>query len=182
MKNKKFYIAKVLVIILIFVSYTHMVYEIASSRKMKETIKYIQVPKYYAVIDTVYLDAKKENSIHGSNTLSYVEEELKSLNIKFADIVTAQSIIESGSFTSDIYLKANNCFGMRLAKQRPTTAIGEYKGYAKYKNLRDCLIDYALWQQNNIGNINTSEQYLKLLERIYAEDKNYTDKINKTLK
>ena len=71
---------------------------------------------------------------------------------------------------------------MRLAKQRPTTAIGEYKGYAKYKNLRDCLIDYALWQQNNIGNINTSEQYLKLLERIYAEDKNYTDKINKTLK
>ena len=60
MKNKKFYIAKVLVIILVFVSYTHMVYEIASLRKMKETIKYIQVPKYYEVIDTVYLDAKKK--------------------------------------------------------------------------------------------------------------------------
>lgn len=145
------------------------------SHEERQQIHYVKVSKPYIIHDTIYISKEEQQS--NCKALEYVESELKSLNVRFVDIAVAQSIIESGSYTSDVYTKANNCFGMKLAKQRPTTAIGEYKGYAKYKNVRDCLIDYALWQQNNLSGINTDEDYLKLLERVYAEDKDYINKI-----
>jgi uncharacterized FlgJ-related protein len=175
--NKKYSLMANIMLVVIMVGLCSIWLASMVSRK-EGKIHYVKVSKPYIIHDTIYI-SKEEQQQSNCKTLEYVESELKSLNVKFVDIAVAQSIIESGSYTSDVYTKANNCFGMKLAKQRPTTAIGEYKGYAKYKNVRDCLIDYALWQQNNLSGINTNEDYLKLLERVYAEDKDYINKIRK---
>lgn len=176
MKLKKKYsiMANTMLIAIMVGLYSIWLISMVSHKETEPKVQYIKLYKPYFVHDTTYISRDKRKE---SKTLEYVEHELKSLNIRFVDIVVAQAIIESSSFKSEICIKANNCFGMKLAKQRPTTAIGEYKGYAKYKSLRDCLIDYALWQQDNISGINTNKEYLKLLERIYAEDKNYTNKL-----
>jgi uncharacterized FlgJ-related protein len=71
---------------------------------------------------------------------------LKGMNLKFYDIVYAQAIIETGHFTSNIFKNGNNLFGMKVARQRPTTAIGEYKGHAKYESWEESVMDYALFQ------------------------------------
>ena len=168
--------ANIMIIVIMVGLYSIWLASMVSHKEESQQIHYVKVSKPYLIHDTIYI-SKEELKHNDSKTLDYVECELKSLNVKFVDIAVAQSIIESGSYTSDVYTKANNCFGMKLAKQRPTTAIGEYKGYAKYKNLRDCLIDYALWQQNNLSGINTNEGYLEFLERVYAEDKDYINKI-----
>ena len=167
--------ANIMLVVIMVGLYSIWLASMVSHKEGKQQIQYVKVSKPYIIHDTIYIS--KEEQKQSSKALEYVESELISLNVRFVDIAVAQSIIESGSYTSDVYTKANNCFGMKLAKQRPTTAIGEYKGYAKYKNVRDCLIDYALWQQNNLSGINTNEDYLRLLERVYAEDKDYINKI-----
>lgn len=174
--NKKYSLmANIMLVVIMVGLYYIWLASMVSHEEERQQIHYVKVSKPYIIHDTIYISKEEQQS--NCKSLEYVESELKSLNVRFVDIAVAQSIIESGSYTSDVYTKANNCFGMKLAKQRPTTAIGEYKGYAKYKNVRDCLIDYALWQQNNLSGINTNEDYFKLLERVYAEDKDYINKI-----
>lgn len=109
-----------------------------------------------------------------------VKQELIKLNIQNVDVVYAQILIESGNFTSNIWKNNNNCSGMKLARTRPTTAIGEDFGHAKYKNFRDGLIDIALWQSCYAKNL-SQEQYLKVIGEIYAEDENYLTKIRAKL-
>jgi uncharacterized FlgJ-related protein len=174
--NKKYSLMANIMLVVIMVGLYSIWLASMVSHKERQHIHYVKESKPYIIHDTIYI-SKEDQKQSNCKDLEYIESELKSLNVKFVDIAVAQSIIESGSYTSDVYTKANNCFGMKLAKQRPTTAIGEYKGYAKYKNIRDCLIDYALWQQNYLSGINTNEDYLKLLERVYAEDKDYINKI-----
>lgn len=109
-----------------------------------------------------------------------IKQELIKLNVQNADIVYAQILIESGNFTSNIWKNNNNCSGMKLAKTRPTTAIGEEFGHAKYRNFRDGLLDIALWQSCYARNL-TQEQYLKVIGEIYAEDELYLSKIKSKL-
>lgn len=105
-----------------------------------------------------------------------IKQELINLNVQNVDVVYAQILIESGNFTSNIWKNNNNCSGMKLAKSRPTTAIGEEFGHAKYRNFRDGLLDIALWQSCYARNL-TQEQYLKVIGEIYAEDENYLTKV-----
>lgn len=113
-------------------------------------------------------------------TPELLKKEIESLKIQHPDIVFAQCQIESANFTSNIWKQNNNCVGMKLAQTRATTAIGEQFNHALYKNWRDCLIDYSIWQMAYAKNL-SKEEYLQLLHEIYAENKNYVTLIKQKL-
>lgn len=124
------------------------------------------------------------NIVYGSiiNKLSYHEVYYTIIKneIKFPNIVFAQSLIETGHFTSDLLHAENNLFGMKYPRSRKTTSSGMSKsGYASYEKWSDSVKDYSLWQKSVLKNKKdiTEEEYLSLLSRIYAEDKNYVNKI-----
>lgn len=103
---------------------------------------------------------------------------LEGFNIKFIDIVIAQSILETGNYESDIFIETGNLFGMKPAKLRPYTHYGVHRGHADYKgNWKLSVIDYALWQAREAKNVKTEEQYYFLLSKMYAEDPDYISKL-----
>ena len=101
------------------------------------------------------------------------------LKVKYPHIVLSQFIIESGNYTSKIFLENNNPFGMKLSWNRATTALGIKNGYAYYSNLRDAIIDYAFMQSSYYRSAKTEEDYYILLQKSYAEDKEYINKVRK---
>lgn len=103
----------------------------------------------------------------------YIEE----LNIQFPDIVYAQAVIESGGFESSIYKDNHNLFGMKCARSRPYTHIGENRGHAQYVNWKMSVLDYALYQAAYLRELRTEEQYYEYIGNHYAEDPNYVTKI-----
>lgn len=105
---------------------------------------------------------------------------LTKLNVKFPNIVKAQIILESANMTSNRALYDNNVLGLKVAKQRPTTAINS-SGHAIYNSIEDCIIDYALWQSQNAFRCKNDNDYLNLLQRIYAEDENYRRKLKQII-
>jgi flagellum-specific peptidoglycan hydrolase FlgJ len=62
-------------------------------------------------------------------------------------LIVAQSVLETGWFTSPVFREGNNAFGLRLPRIRPTTAIGTFQGHAAYNSLADCVHDYFLRQR-----------------------------------
>lgn len=102
---------------------------------------------------------------------------MKKLNMKFYKIVYAQAVLETGHFKSDSFKNGNNLFGMKVAKQRPTTAIGEYLGHAKYSSWKQSVMDYALYQSKYLSKIKSKEEYFSYLQKNYAEDPGYIKKI-----
>jgi uncharacterized FlgJ-related protein len=62
-------------------------------------------------------------------------------------ILVAQAMHETGNFTSPVFYRNNNAFGMRLAQKRPTTAIGDpdKDNYANYDSIEDSVEDLKLW-------------------------------------
>jgi uncharacterized FlgJ-related protein len=107
---------------------------------------------------------------------------LKEWNIKFPDIVYAQAIIESGNFGSFVFKENNNMFGMKLARIRPTTALGLKHNHAYYEKWQHSLLDYALYQSYYLDKIRTREEYLDYLCSNYAEATHYCEAIERTLK
>ena len=104
--------------------------------------------------------------------------------VMYQDIVILQSRLETGYYTSDIFLNANNLFGMRYPSRRYTVATGIYKEHAQYAHWSDSVIDYALWQQYylsrgyRLGGEIDSDFYLVFLNCIpYAEDRRYVSKL-----
>jgi uncharacterized FlgJ-related protein len=117
---------------------------------------------------------KETESVSLTHVLLY--EQINQKNIKFPDIVFAQAVLESGHFKSPLFINQNNLFGMKVPKKRETTATNKgNKGYAKYIDWDSSIDDYLLWQQFTLKNKSelTKDQYMSLLSRIYAEDKNY---------
>lgn len=104
--------------------------------------------------------------------------------VLYQDIVILQSRLETGYFTSDIFINGNNLFGMRYPSRRPTVATGIYKEHAQYAHWSDSVIDYVLWQRyyqsrgyRLEGEID-SGFYLVFLKSIpYAEDPRYVPKL-----
>lgn len=67
--------------------------------------------------------------------------------VEHPHIVYAQAILETGNFTSAIFLENNNLFGMKHPRQRETLSLGHNRGHAKYKSWQDSVRDYAKWQE-----------------------------------
>ena len=57
-------------------------------------------------------------------------------------LVLAQSALETGYWSSPVFLTGRNAFGLRLARVRPTPAVGIFEGHAAYNSLRDSVADY----------------------------------------
>jgi len=130
------------------------------------TLKSINNPKIITKLvndETEIMIVDRYNEFSDKKFVNYLIE----LNIKFPHIVYAQAIKES-NFNSNIWYENNNPFGMKVARSRPTTRIGENRGHAIYRNWRAAVIDYALLQAAFMRKIKTEEQYYEYLGLSYS--------------
>lgn len=102
------------------------------------------------------------------------------LRLEHPDIVMAQTIEESGHYSSALHIEGNNCTGMRVPSARPTTAVGTLYGHARYESVRDCIVDYALWQSSYAKGL-TRDEYFALLDRTYAAKEGYSDRLRRII-
>jgi len=132
---------------------------------------------------------------------------LEKYRVKVLHVVFSQSLLETGFFTSPIYKKNKNPFGMKVSKRginidpksQEFIKCGCYdKVHACYRTYEDAVKDFKMWQDdrlkayaNKFGREPvTDEQYLHFLNNIvidnklyrYATDKRYTIKVRTILK
>jgi uncharacterized FlgJ-related protein len=153
-----------------------------SHKNEMESLKYYK--HYYSELKN-----EKDSLINIISIINQTEEfdeselvlMITGLNLLYPEVVIAQSKIETGNYTSDIFKSTGNLFGMKPARNRPYTHYGEYKGHADYLgNWRLSVIDYALWQSKEASksSVKSVEEYLTLLKiKGYAEDNDYISKI-----
>jgi len=98
--------------------------------------------------------------------------------IQAPEIAFKQAQLETGGFTSELFIVAKNVFGMRYARVRDTYAIGEYKSHAYYNTWISSVKDYALWQAWYIEKGHDLNDYFAFLKDVgYATDKKYINKL-----
>ena len=124
------------------------------------------------------------NMNHDKFSEEKLEKEIKSYNLKYPYIVHAQSILETGHWTSPIYKENNNLFGMRQAKQRPNVALGTKNSHAYYSNWKKSLEDYVLYNASYLFREvdDTEDEYYAYLDKAYAEAKNYSGTLKEIVK
>ena len=92
---------------------------------------------------------------------------LEKYEVKFPLIVLAQAILETGHFTSNLCMEANNLFGLR----HPSDG-----SYYTFDNWEQSVIAY----RDDIQYKYTGGDYYAFLRRIgYAQDQRYTSKVRK---
>jgi len=99
------------------------------------------------------------------------------IRVKFPHVVLAQAQLETGNYTSRIFVENNNLFGMKLATVRPTTAVGERYTYACYENWQQSVIDYVMYQLSYYSNEKSDIAYINRISKTYSEDVVYKNKI-----
>lgn len=99
-------------------------------------------------------------------------------NAWYPDILLKQAKIESANYTSNVYKNTNNLYGMRKVGKRQTTQLNNvYNSYGCYNNWCLSVLDRMLWDIFVFkGEKPSEEEYLKAMS-IYAEDKNYINKL-----
>lgn len=120
----------------------------------------------------------KMTTINDSAKQYYFDLLEQDFNFMTARIIFAQAAHETGNFTSTIFKENNNLFGMKLPRIRPTTAIGENKGHAVYRNTLDSIKDFAIYFKvaKLMRTFTSISAYVKALkERAYfeADEKEY---------
>jgi len=91
--------------------------------------------------------------------------------------VIAQSKVETGDYTSDLYKRANNAFGMRVPELRRSNRIGTTNNYSSYASIGDSLEDLLYYFEavnfpTNIGSV--GEYTMELKKRNYFTADYYT--------
>ncbi len=108
-------------------------------------------------------------------SMSDIDILLSKYDIKHSDIVKRQIWLESARLTSFICKANKNPLGMKYAKGRKTTAIGEAYSCAIYPSIEKAIEDYAIWQKLYYQR---NDNYYNFLQRIgYATDKDYIKKL-----
>lgn len=111
-------------------------------------------------------------------SLNLFEELLSLYDVPYADYIIRQAILETGNFTSTIFLESNNLLGMKHPRVRPTTSIGSNRGHAMYQHWTDSVEDYLLWlKYYKDRGYNTEDYFMFLREVGYAEDPYYIYKL-----
>jgi hypothetical protein len=117
-------------------------------------------------VDTVIVhDTIIEKSIPSIPPLNAknVLKELKKQGVPHAEIVLAQSKLETGGYTSKLCKTHNNIFGLRKGNS-----------YRRYDNYIACIADY----KKRISSKYKGGSYYEFLKRLgYAEDPEYTQKL-----
>jgi len=124
----------------------------------------------------------KKSSINKDATDLYFLLIEKGFNYQQARYITAQAGFETAGFTSKIYKQNNNCFGMKLALVRQTTAIGEKYGHAVYKSVESGVEDFKIYYENFkylplYGSLKT---YIEAIKKNGYFESGLTDYINGT--
>ena len=122
---------------------------------------------------------KIEHPVDSTFTPQKLVMYLKEVGVKHAEIVYAQAVLETGNFKSKSFRLCNNLFGMKVARSRPTTALGERYGHAYFKDWQMSVIDYAMFQSAYARKIRTERGYYEYLSRNYASDVEYVNKLKK---
>jgi hypothetical protein len=106
--------------------------------------------------------------------------EINRLQFKYPHIVLAQAKLESGNFTSNVFQRNKNMFGMKMPSRRPTTAVKQKSSYAYYDTWVHSVIDqriyYAIYLEHK-----TEEQVYAYLSKYYAEDPHYVQSLKKII-
>lgn len=93
---------------------------------------------------------------------------VKSSGVPYPDITVAQSLLETGRFSSKIFCENKNCFGMKFPRVRKTLASGEQYGHATFNTWQDSIKDYNLWvESRKLSNL-ARDAYFKRLDEIYC--------------
>lgn len=108
-------------------------------------------------------------------------QKIKELNFKFPYIVYAQSLVETGDFTSHIFKENHNLFGMKEATVRLNLAKGTQYNHAYYESWEHSVIDYALYAASYLKDIHSESEYFEYLRQHYAEDTGYVSKLKKLI-
>lgn len=109
-------------------------------------------------------------------------QELSFLNVRFPLIIVAQAKLETGNFTSKVFLENNNLFGMKQAVLRPTTCKGTNLNHGYYNNWIESVYDYAFFQAAYLNDLKTEEAYYEYLGKNYATDPDYIKKVKQIAK
>lgn len=107
---------------------------------------------------------------------------IKKIKFKYPYIVLGQSILETGHFKSEIFIKNNNLFGMKKSSSRLTLSDSTQYGHAYYNNWEDSVYDYALYQSTYLRKIKSEEEYFNYLSRSYAESESYVKLLKQVIK
>lgn len=93
-------------------------------------------------------------------------------------LLLAQSQLETGGWTSQVYNVNRNAWGMRFPSQRPTLAVGEANGHAVYGSVVDSTADYFARQRAfDIPNTSDAAEYMAATAASgYATDPFYLGK------
>lgn len=133
-----------------------------------------------------FIPSEKEVIVIDSNENGFTEDklikELDRLNFRFPHIVLAQSMLETGNFTSTIFKENHNLFGMKQARVRINTAKGTHRGHAFYNNWMESVIDYGFYSSRYLGKLKTEKDYFQYLSEHYAEDINYVSRLKSIIK
>jgi uncharacterized FlgJ-related protein len=94
---------------------------------------------------------------------------LKKWDDKSIRMLVAQARHETGNFTSDLYIKHNNAFGMMFPKIRNTTAQSETEsGYSHYETVADSILDmenyFAYKEYPILSSFQTLHAYARALK------------------
>lgn len=105
---------------------------------------------------------------------------IKSIGIKYPDVVLAQAILESGYFTAPEAKKRNNYLGMMHSNRGYSKSV--YGRQASYNSWQESLHDYKEWQYKYAWHLTSQEEYILYLQKVYATDMYYKRKITSILK
>lgn len=130
-------------------------------------------------LESTLLDLNHVENIEGDFSEEKFRYFLDKMSVSYPDIVYAQALLETGHFSSSIFVENNNLFGMKKAYRRPTTCIAVKNGHAQYETWQDSVIDYLIYQRIYLKQVKTEDEYLSYLANYYAEDPLYADKIRK---
>lgn len=103
---------------------------------------------------------------------------MKKLNIKHLEFTYAQSQLESGNFSSPIFIENHNLFGLKRSYQRPTPTKKVNRNHAKYDNWKESVIDFAIFQARVLAKTKGKEEYMVYIKKFYSEDDKYLEKVN----
>jgi len=155
--------------------------------KRKWTILLTLLPWLLIIFVIWVVIPKDTNTLYEDNLMVITNKEvftkerliqkLIDLNVNFPYIIYAQAELESGNFKSIMFIENNNLFGLKEAKQRPTTSKGTRNNHAYYDTWEESVLDYTLYQSSYLRGLKTEEQYLNYLGKNYAEDIKYIQKI-----
>lgn len=133
------------------------------------TIKSTTVTENYTHITVENIEILQTPELTKQNVIKFI----KQLPLQHADILYQKIILETGHLTSQLATNYNNLTGMRVVKKRITTQSGiAIKGYGKYDDWRDSILDYLLWQQSVVKKKLSKSEYYDFTAKIYSVRKN----------